>query len=105
MVADALRFAIAILLNALAFTVWDVGTRTPLRLAADVAEAARSRRRLGAGLGRFAGGLVLLVGGGLVARPSLPTASLYTVVETVLLAVAILVEQLIGPELRARARR
>lgn len=105
MLADAIRFAVAIILNALAFTVWDVGTRSPLRLAADVGAALRSGRGLKDGIARFVGGTLLLFGGALVAGPPLTTASLYTVVETVLLAVAILVEQLVGPELRARARR
>ena len=55
------RFAFAILFDALAFVVWDVGTRPPLRLAHDVARGARVPRSLLRGVVRFFAGAGLLV--------------------------------------------
>jgi len=85
--------------------VWDVGTRPPRRLLRDVAAGAREPARLGAGLIRFCIGLLLLVLAGLVARPALPTLRIYTVIETATLIAALIVEQLVGDELRGAARR
>jgi hypothetical protein len=101
----AVRFAVAIVLDALAFTVWDVGTRPPARLLRDAAGAVWSPRALGLGLLRFVVGLALLVAGALVARPALTSIGLYTIVETGMLFVALVVEQLVGPDLRAAVRR
>jgi hypothetical protein len=98
----AARFALAIVLNALAFTVWDVGTRPPLRLARDVARGMRRPRSLGTGIARLLIGLALLVIAALLARPALPSVGLYTTVETAMLVVALIIEQLVGPDLRRR---
>ncbi len=97
------RFAIAIVFDALAFTVWDVGTRPPLRLLDDIETAARAPRRLATGLLRFLIGLGLLVLGALAARPAMPTMRTFTILETVMLIAALLVEQLVGPDLRRAA--
>ncbi|HZO92794.1 MAG TPA: hypothetical protein VFB22_03415 [Candidatus Baltobacteraceae bacterium] len=99
----ALRFAVAIVFDALAFTVWDVGTRPPLRLVRDVAAGARIPRRLFAGAVRFVLGVALLLLAALVARPAMATARTFTVLETLMLAAGLLVEQLVGPDLRRAA--
>ena len=101
----ALRFAVAIVFDALAFTVWDVGTRPPLRLFRDVASGVRAPRRFAAGALRFAFGAVLLVFGAAVARPAMPSFGVFTVLETLMLVAALIVEQLVGPDLRRAARR
>jgi hypothetical protein len=101
----AARFAFAILFDALAFVVWDVGTRPPQRLALDVAAGMRSPRRLIAGVLRFAVGLGLLVLALAVAEPAIPSARAFTVIETGMLIAALIVEQLIGEDLRRVARR
>jgi hypothetical protein len=98
------RFALAIVFDALAFTIWDVGTRPPLRLVRDVARGARVPRMLGAGVLRFLVGLGLLVLAAVVARPAMPTMRAFSLIETGMIVAALLVEQLVGPDLRGRWR-
>lgn len=100
-----LRFVFAIVFDALAFTIWDVGTRPPMRLIRDVARGARNRRALARGCLRFAIGLALLILAALIARPAMPTMRAFTVIETGMLIAALLVESLIGTDLRASGRR
>ena len=102
MIVAALLFACAILLDTAAFVVWDVGTRPPHVLARDAATALRSPRDLVRGTLRFLVGLALLVLAVFVARPAIPTAEAFTVLETGMLIVALLVDALVGGELRAR---
>ena len=90
--------------DALAFTIWDVGTRPPLRLLRDMARGVRVPASLGRGLVRFAVGLGLLVLAALIARPAIPTVRAFTLIETGMLIAALLVENLIGPDLRRRVR-
>jgi len=100
-----LRFALAIVFNALAFTIWDIGTRPPLRLIRDVAAGVRVPRVLAGGLLRFLIGLGLLMLAAVVARPAMPTMRAFMLIETGMLIAALLVENLIGPDLRRRLRR
>lgn len=99
-----LRFAVAIVLNALAFIVWDVGTRPPIRLFTDIARGARTPPVLALGVLRFLAGLALLFAAALVARPGIPTARSFTLIETGMLIAALLVENLVGPDVRGRLR-
>lgn len=98
------RFAVAIVFDALAFVVWDVGTRPPLQLARDVARGTRVPAKLARGLLRFAIGCALLLLAALVARPGMPTLRAFTLIETGMLIAALIVENLIGPDLRRRLR-
>ncbi len=100
-----LRFAIAIVFNALAFTIWDVGTRPPMTLARDLARGVRIPRALVYGIVRFLVGFGLLTLAVLVARPAIPTLRAFTFVESGMLIAALLVEQLVGPDLRRGLRR
>jgi hypothetical protein len=97
-----LRFVLAIVFDALAFTIWDVGTRPPLRLIRDVAAGLRVPRALANGLLRFLVGFGLLVLAAVVARPAMPTMRAFTFIETGMIVAALLVEQLVGPDLRGR---
>ncbi|MDQ6926040.1 MAG: hypothetical protein M3154_07375 [Candidatus Eremiobacteraeota bacterium] len=99
-----LRFALAIVFDALAFTIWDVGTRPPLRLVRDVARGVRVPRVLVRGVLRFLIGFGLLLLAAVVARPAMPTMRAFTLIETGMIVAALLVEQLIGPDLRGRWR-
>jgi hypothetical protein len=101
----ALRFALAIVFNAMAFVVWDVGTRPPLHLARDVARGARVPAVLARGLVRFAIGAGLLFLAAVIARPGIPTLRAFTLIETGMLIAALMVETLIGPDLRRGARK
>ena len=98
------RFALAIVFDALAFTVWDVGTRPPGSLVRDLARGARAPRTFAFGTLRFLVGLGLLALAALVALPAIPGARAFTLLETGMLIAALLVEQLIGPDLRRRVR-
>jgi hypothetical protein len=100
-----LRFALAIVFDALAFTVWDVGTRPPLTLARDVARGVRVPRALAFGIMRFLVGFGLLILAAVVAMPAVRGLRTFTFVETGMLIAALLVEQLVGPDLRRRTRR
>ena len=100
-----LRFALAIVFDALAFTIWDVGTRPPLRLARDVANGVRVPRVLVHGLLRFLIGIGLLFLAAVVARPAMPTMRAFTLIETGMIVAALLVEQLVGPDLRRASVR
>ena len=66
---------------------------------------ARVPARLAAGLTRFAIGFGLLLLAGLVSAPAIPTMRAYTVLETGMLLAALLVEQLLGDELRGAVRK
>jgi hypothetical protein len=98
------RFAIAIVFDALAFVVWDVGTRPPRQLARDVARGARIPRVLAGGVVRLLVGAALLLLAALVARPGIPSMRAFTIIETGMLIAALVVENLIGPDLRGRLR-
>jgi hypothetical protein len=102
--ALVLRFALAIVFDALAFVVWDVGTRPPLQLARDLARGARTPAKLVRGLLRFLIGCALLSLAALIARPGMPTLRAFTLIETGMLIAALIVENLVGPDLRRRAR-
>jgi hypothetical protein len=99
------RFAVAIVFNALAFIVWDIGTRPPLQLARDLLRGVRIPASLGRGLVRFATGCMLLFLAAEVARPAMPTLRAFMLIETGMLIAALLVENLVGPDLRRRLRR
>jgi hypothetical protein len=84
--------------------IWDVGTRPPLRLVQDVAAGVRSPRSIVRGIVRFVVGALLLVLAGVVARPAMPTTRAFTIIETGMLIAALLVEQLVGNDLRRALR-
>jgi hypothetical protein len=84
--------------------VWDVGTRPPLRLAHDVARGVRVPRSLLRGIARFVAGAGLLILAGVIARPAMPSVRVFTIIETGMLIAALLVEQLIGNDLRRTMR-
>jgi hypothetical protein len=99
------RLALAIVFDTAAFVLWDVGTRAPLDLIGDLRRAVASRRGLAAGTARFVGGAVLLLLAGFVAGPAMLQRRTFTVLETGMLVTALLLEQLIGPDLRGRRNR
>ncbi|MDQ6942833.1 MAG: hypothetical protein M3169_10030 [Candidatus Eremiobacteraeota bacterium] len=100
-----LRFALSIVFDALAFTIWDIGTRPPLRLIRDIASGAHVPHVLARGVLRFLIGFGLLFLAAIVARPAMPTMRAFTLIETGMIVAALLVEQLIGPDLRRASVR
>ena len=100
-----LRFATAIVFDALAFVIWDVGTRPPLQLIRDVTRGARIPAVVVRGSLRFLTGFGLLFLAAFIMRPGVPTLRAFTLVETGMLIAALLVENLVGPDLRRSIRR
>ncbi len=96
-----IRFTLAIVLDALAFVIWDVGTRPPLQLLREVARGLRVPAVLGRGTIRLVVGGLLLLLAAVVARPAMPSMHVFTLLETGMLIAALIVEALIGPDLAA----
>ncbi len=91
--------------DALAFVVWDVGTRPPQRLLRDIWGGLGTPAVVLRGVARFAIGAILMYLAVMVAVPVIPTATAYTVIEAGMLVAALIVEQLVGDDLRGRVRR
>lgn len=98
----AVRIALAIMLDTAALVIWDIGTRSPLRLFADVRAARHDRRAVMRGFVRLAVGVVALIAAATVSAPLASRAADFTIIECWALVTALVVEQLLGPDLRAR---
>ena len=81
---------------------WDIGTRSPGRVVADIVAARTDRKQLAAGLGRFAAGAVFLLICALVVYLAVPSGEFrwYTLVQTGILVAGLLVELLVGDDVR-----
>ncbi|GAC1411746.1 MAG: hypothetical protein NVSMB64_21720 [Candidatus Velthaea sp.] len=97
--------ALAIVLDGFAFILWDVGTRPPLTLARDLVAGARSSRIFSRALGRFLIGLTALSIAAAVTAPVIARFRDLTIIEFWTLIAGLLVEQLVGPDIRARIAR
>ncbi len=97
----AARVAGAIVLDALAFIVWNVGTRTPLALLADLRKGLNDRRVLGIGVVSAIVGFVFIMAATVVLFPAIanPVRDL-SVFELLTFLVALLVEVLVGDDVR-----
>jgi hypothetical protein len=100
----ALRIGLAIILDTAALLVWDIGTRSPARLFADVRAGLRQPSAILRGLVRLATGLIALLAAATVSAPVAARAFDFTVIECWALVTALVLEQLIGPDVRARRR-
>jgi hypothetical protein len=107
LIETAARLAFAILFDAFAFTVWDVGTRGPVQLTRDVANGFRSLRTFAGGFVRFFTGIFAIAIGGLAVLPIVARMREPGVVEGLTLITGLVVEILVGVDLRRRlfARR
>lgn len=81
--------------------MWGLASRSPLRLAHDVASAARRPSILLRGLLRFTAGVLLLAAGALLLLPLALGSGTFTVLETWTVLTGLLVEQLLGAGPRA----
>ena len=102
--ADAFaRVAGAIVLDALAFIVWNVGTRPPLQLLADIRAGVGRPRVALAGCASAIVGFVFVVAATVLLVPAIadPARDL-SLAEFVTILVALGVELLVGDEVRAR---
>ena len=89
----------------MAFTVWNIGTRGPVRLFRDVATSRRSLNLVVRGLWRFVVGSAMIVAGSflLLAMVNADIRREFGVLETIAILAGLALEMLLGPELR-RAR-
>ena len=99
-----LRIALAIVLDTAAFVIWDVGTRPPLRLIAEVGAGLRNRHAVLGGSARFIVGLALLILAEIVITPLAIRVGGTIFLEPGTLLVALLAEQLVGTDVRGRRR-
>ena len=100
--AIAVRIAVAILLDTAALIIWDIGTRSPARLIAEVRAGLGKRSSILYGSLRFVVGVIALLAAAAVSAPVTTRAVDFTVIECWALVTALVLEQLVGPDLRAR---
>jgi hypothetical protein len=89
-------------LDAGAFILWNLTARSPARLARDLAGGIARPAAALRGLARFAAGLLLLAAAAALLLPASIQVRTFTVLETWTLLAGLLVEALIGADLRAR---
>ena len=104
LVLTALRIGLAILLDTAALLVWDIGTRSPGRLVRDIRDGLRRPSAIVRGIVRLAIGALALLAAATVSAPVATRAIDFTIIECWALVTALVIEQLIGPDLRARRR-
>jgi len=102
-VIDAfLRLVLAIVLDTIAFVIWDVST--PFRLLVELFTGTHKQRALLFGFLRFIAGFALFILSEIVIIPLAIRVGSTTILEFGALATAFLAEQLAGPALRGRPR-
>jgi len=96
-----LRVAGAIVLDTLAFSIWNVGTRSPATVLRDVRLRLRDRTALATGALRGTIGFIFLVAGTILLWPAVADpASDFSATEIFAFLVALGLEHLIGPDVR-----
>ena len=95
------------MLHALAFVIWDIGTRTPAKLLGDFRDASASLPIFARALWRFVLGLVVLLAGATLTL-SVTVVDVrrdFTVLEGIAILAGLLLEMLLGPSLRRHLAR
>ena len=88
--------AAAIVVDAAAFSLWNLASRSPFRLARDVAAGATQPLVALRSVAHFAAGLILLVAGAVLLLPLTIQTRTFTILETWTAVTGLLVEQLVG---------
>jgi hypothetical protein len=101
MIETTVRLAAAIVCDFLALAIWNIGTRPPGQLASDIRNGLRSRSTFMRGLAAFIWGTILLILGVIALVPTV-RASVLGLVEIYTVVAALVLEQLLGEDLRAR---
>jgi predicted lysophospholipase L1 biosynthesis ABC-type transport system permease subunit len=91
-------------LDTAGLVIWDIGTRSPLRLFADVRAGLRERRAIVRGVLRVVAGVLALLAAVAVSAPVATRTLDFTIIECWALVTALVVEGLVGPGLRIRRR-
>jgi hypothetical protein len=105
--ADAfLRIAGAIVLETLAFVVWNVGSRSPLDVLRDAYRAVRTGRGLFVGIVALTIGFVFVAAATILLQPALNDADRdFMPVELATFLIALGLDRLIGSDVRGLAAR
>lgn len=105
--ADAFsRIAGAIVLETLAFVVWNVGSRSPIDVARDAYRAVRTGRGLFAGIVALAIGLVFVAAATILLQPAIDDPDRdFMPVELATFIIALGLDRLIGNDIRGLAAR
>jgi hypothetical protein len=102
LIDTALRIAAAILVDTLAFIVWNLASRSPAQVFRDLVRGFRRPGTLVRGIVSFLVGVLLIVGSTSILVPlALPVHAL-VVLMTWTVVTGLLVEQIVGPDLYAR---
>jgi hypothetical protein len=88
--------AAAIVVDAAAFSLWKLASRSPFRLARDVAAGTTQPLVALRSVARFIAGLILLVAGAVLLLPLAIQTRTFTILETWTAVTGLLVEQLLG---------
>jgi hypothetical protein len=99
------RLAGAIVLQTLAFVVWNVGTRTPWAAIGDLRRGIRDPRTLFGGIVAFVVGAIFMAAATILLFPVVAPDIDLVPVEICTLLVALGIEMLIGNDLRQLLRR
>ncbi len=101
-----LRIAGAIVLETLAFVVWNLGSRSPLDVARDAYRALRTRRGLFSGIVALAIGLLFVAAATILLQPALNDPDRdFMPVELATFLIALGLDRLIGSDVRGLATR
>ena len=100
-----MRIAGAIVLETLAFAIWNVGSRSPLDVVRDAYRTVRERRGIFTGIVALAIGLVFVAAGTILLQPALPSERDAMPIELATFLIALALERTIGGDLRALAVR
>ena len=94
---------VAVLLHALAFIIWNIGTRAPSQLFADLRSGLGSAQTLTRGVWRFVLGSLLLIAGALLmlSVTIVDVRTEFSLLETGAVLTGLLVEMLVGEPVRA----
>jgi hypothetical protein len=96
-----LRVAGAIALDTLAFSIWNIGTRSPATVLRDVRLRLRDRSTLATGALRGAIGFIFVAAGTILLWPAVADpASDFAATEIFAFLVALGLEHLVGPDVR-----
>jgi len=101
MIETVLRLAAAIVCDFLALAIWNIGTRPPAQLIADIRSGVHSRAAFMRGLAALIWGTLLLLVGAIAVSPTV-RSSVLGLVEIYTVMTALVLEQLLGEDLRAR---
>jgi hypothetical protein len=104
LIETVLRLALAIIADAGAFLLWNLASRSPARLVRDLATGFSRPSTALLAVARTTGGFTLLVIGAALVLPLSIQLRTFTVLETWTVLTGLLVEQLIGADLRRAPR-